>query len=686
MKRERTEGARQRREHALWYSVLTAVLPVFALLLTGAFVLFCVMYGSVRPLVTIELGEQTPEVEGFLRGECDSAAYAVEPEPYYKSAGDYRLYVSANGRAVPVILRVRDTQPPTAKGTETTVPAKHPLTPEKVIRDLRDQSLVKITYETAPDFDAIGDYEAKILLEDASGNSSRVTSTVHVRTVREELVLEAGDPVPTAEDFLIGQFETVEMSPVTEEMLREPDVYPIRITADGITAETRLTVRDTIAPTGRGVTCIAVPGETVLPDMLVADVSDATAVEAAFVTPPNANSLEPQTMQITLTDRGGNITSLYATLLFSNVKPIEIEARRTGIAIGELLEEGTYTEAALDMLYIPNDPGLHVLGITVDGVRNLAVIEVRDTTAPALSVSKETHYLDTPVPADAVVDVVDATDTAVAFVSEPDWMKPTQPITVTAVDTSGNRSELTFDLVLSPDTEPPVLYGVRDRYCYMNETVAFLAEISAQDACDGAVEVGVDASAVDLSRAGNYTVVYFATDRAGNTARKSAVMHVIPAKVDEARATEVAQQILSRILTDDMTLAQQIEAIYDYVYNNVHYTADSNKQDWRSEAVRGLTKGRGDCFTSYAAARLLLEQTDAQTISVQRSGPNTHHYWLLVNIGTGWYHYDACSAWTGKYRCFMFTDADTRRYSKTYWRYDKSLYPSVATEPYRGGK
>ena len=198
-------------------------------------------------------------------------------------------------------------------------------------------------------------------------------------------------------------------------------------------------------------------------------------------------------------------------------------------------------------------------------------------------------------------------------------------------------------------------------------------------------EVTVDASGVDVTQTGDYYVTYFATDRCGNTASKAIVMHVVRSKINEDRAQEIADEILAKILTDGMTLAEQVEAIYDYVFTNVRYASTSNKQDWRGEAVRGLTVGRGDCFTSYAAARLLLEQTDAEIVSVQRSKPNTHHYWMLVNIGTGWYHFDACNAWTGVYRCFMWTDEQTQRYSRSYWRYDKSLYPPVATERYRGG-
>jgi transglutaminase-like putative cysteine protease len=278
------------------------------------------------------------------------------------------------------------------------------------------------------------------------------------------------------------------------------------------------------------------------------------------------------------------------------------------------------------------------------------------------------------------------TETEIRFAEEPDWTKEMQEVTVIATDAGGNSVEKRFTLKLKPDTEAPVLYGVKNRFCYVGEPVAYLAEVSAVDNCDGEVKVEVDASNVNESRRGNYRVTYRATDRAGNTVRKTVTFKFIRAKVDDDEAQAVAEKTIKKIFTDDMTLAEQIEAIFDYVHTHIRYTPKSNKQDWRSEAVRGLTTGRGDCFTSCSAARLLLEQTDAQIMSVQRAGANTHHYWLLVNIGTGWYHYDPSCVGASRRRCFMWTTEQTRKVSKTYWGFNASLYPPVATEPYNGGK
>ena len=686
MKQARTEADRQRREHALWFTVLKFGLPVFAAMIAALFVLVCVAYGRVRPIVTIELGENSPEASAFLRSDAFDARYRSEPEIRYKKAGDYRLYILTGNMSVPVRLQVKDTVSPAADAAETTVPVNRTLTPDKLIRNLKDQSVVKISFENAPAFGTIGDYDAVVLLEDESGNTARVNVPVHVRAAVDEVICEAGDPVPEQRTFLIGTYETVEMTEITEAMMHEPGEYPIGITADGVETGSRLVVRDTVPPTANGTTRVVLPGEEVTPDMLVSGLFDETEVKASFVSAPDPEVRTPQTIGIELVDRGGNETTVTSTVLYSSIAPVKIEARRSPLEVTELIAGADAADAALSETFVPSVPGTYLIPVTVGGEQNLAVVEVEDTTPPVIAVQKTDGFTNTPLPPEALVSAEDVTETVLSYADEPDWSIESQEVTVTAVDVCGNRSEKRFTLTLKPDTEPPVLYGVKNRFCYVGEPVSYLAEVSATDNCDEEVKIEVDASEVDDSRRGNYRVTYSATDRAGNTVRKTVTFKFIRAKVDDDEAQEIADKIIAKILTDDMTLAEQIEAIYNYVHNHITYNPKSNKQDWRSEAVRGLTTGKGDCFTSYSAARLLLEQTDAQILSVQRAGANTHHYWMLVNIGTGWYHFDPSCVGASRQRCFMWTTEQTRRVSKTYWGFNESLYPPVATEPYNGGK
>ena len=90
----------------------------------------------------------------------------------------------------------------------------------------------------------------------------------------------------------------------------------------------------------------------------------------------------------------------------------------------------------------------------------------------------------------------------------------------------------------------------------------------------------------------------------------------------------------------------------------------------------------GDCFTFYSASYALLQKIDCQVLSVERMGGKTEHFWCLVNLGTGWYHFDTCNVGPEKLRCFMKTSEELVKYSQQYWRFDTTLYPAVETVPY----
>ena len=684
MKRQ-TAQAKTQNKPTLHKRILAIALPVVATILAAGFVFVCIQYLKVKPVCTIELGSESPKAEAFLYNANREIAYAKAPESLYKEPGNYLLSVRMNGLPLPVLLRVRDRTAPKAKPVETTVSTKASLTPDKLVKNLQDASILKLTYVSEPDYGTVGDYEAIVRIEDQSGNATEITIPVHVRITVDEVTAEAGDPVPDVRAFLIDDYDAAFVTELAPSVMAQPGTYPIRILAEGTEAESTLVVRDTVAPTATVKTVVAKPDTAVSPEDFITNVQDETAVTATFAVAPDPDSRLLQTVEVRLTDLGGNETVLPCTLLLTNVAPFALEASDSTIHITDALAAQAGTEVTLEQPFLPDELGLHQIAVRIGGEENLAIIDVRDTIAPTLSVVVENWYLNAPEPASFFAEVSDFTETTVAFETEPDWSKTTQPVTVVATDAGGNEARAMFVLTLEPDVDAPILYGARDRYCYLNETVAYLLDVYAEDNCDGEVAVKVDASRVDPSQTGTYPVTYTATDRAGNVTECTVNFTIVTPKIMEGEAEEIAQKILKEILTDDMTLAQQIEAIYNYVFRNVHYVGRSDKTDWRAEAVRGLTTGKGDCFTYYASARLLLEHTDAEIMSVERLGGRTRHYWLLVNIGTGWYHFDACNAGTGKHRCFMWTNEQTNAVSTRFWHYDETLYPPVATERYRGG-
>lgn len=148
---------------------------------------------------------------------------------------------------------------------------------------------------------------------------------------------------------------------------------------------------------------------------------------------------------------------------------------------------------------------------------------------------------------------------------------------------------------------------------------------------------------------------------------------------------EAVTELLEAIITDDMDKLAQTRAVFDYTRTHITYTGTSDKSNWEEGAYEGLTARKGDCFTYYAVSRALLTALGIDNLEVQRVGGPTSHFWNLVNIGTGWYHFDATprSSKMPAFVSFMFTDEEaadyTERAGRNYYTFDGTLYPERAT-------
>ena len=113
------------------------------------------------------------------------------------------------------------------------------------------------------------------------------------------------------------------------------------------------------------------------------------------------------------------------------------------------------------------------------------------------------------------------------------------------------------------------------------------------------------------------------------------------------------------------------------------YSSSSAKRwDWKREAWRGLTRKRGGCFTFCAAARVLLEKIGARAIFITRNS-GIRHDWLLVDLGTGWYHFDPLNSGpSAKFQCFMLTTKEVQDLYPFFWRFNEKNYPELADTPF----
>ncbi|MGN0141318.1 MAG: immunoglobulin-like domain-containing protein [Roseburia sp.] len=359
----------------------------------------------------------------------------------------------------------------------------------------------------------------------------------------------------------------------------------------------------------------------------------------------------------------------------------------TSVSVSDFMKseryEGVYTEASPTV--DTDTPGIYNVFIKSGPFTYHSELTVQDTKAPQgtvqeLSVSKG----NTVSASEFVTAVEDATQVTVSYAKVPDFNTVgDQEVTVRLEDAGGNVTDLSTVLHVEPeDTEPPVISGVEDLTVEVGKSISYKREITVTDNCDDNVELVVDSSGVNLNEIGTYTVSYSATDRAGNTVTATAQVFVVEASAQTATAEEVnavADQVLSEILTDDMTQLDQAYAIYRYVHDNISYIDSSPKDNWVEGAYLGLVEHKGDCYVYAMTAKCLLTRAGITNMDIEKIPSDTRHYWNLIDVGEGWHHFDATRRKDGT-EFFYWTDAELMEYSNANsgsHNYDPEQYPEI---------
>lgn len=249
----------------------------------------------------------------------------------------------------------------------------------------------------------------------------------------------------------------------------------------------------------------------------------------------------------------------------------------------------------------------------------------------------------------------------------------------TSYDYSNNRTSYHWGTV---DTTPPVIKGfvksnsynqnMPYQVVYSNDKdYDYFQYVKAEDDREGKVSLTVSTKNVNFKKAGTYKITYTARDKAGNIAKANAKIQVRKIKLVD----EIAEEVLSDIIKDKWSVKKKATAIYNYTRGHISYVGTSNKKSWEKEAVNGIRYGKGDCFTYYSVARALLTRAGIPNIEVTRYRGEGHHWWNMIYVEGGWYHYD-CGPRNGGGRFCMLTDAQLKQYSKTHgnkyiWNYKK---------------
>lgn len=650
-------------------------------IVTGCIIVIFAAYYRIFPYATLEYNDELSTQLFTDREGRFLSDYSQVP----KTKGLHVLFLRARGNlGVPVLLRVEDTTVPRAEPVPSVlVPLGKTTSPDQLITDVRDNDIVQIYFESEADFRTIGAHHINVIVEDMSGNKTAIPCRYDVRGVEQELTMEAGADLPDLSDYLICDPAVTHpeiASPYTDEIRHHTGTYDVIFTfwTDGFYQKdiAYLTVMDTVAPSGEGTFLTIVPGNEIRPESFVQNVHDETDMTFEYEKAPDLNVHEEQTVVVRVTDEGGNSTDITSTLIATTIPPITVEARNQPLKPEDF---GLSGETIVE-LFVPDNLGTYLVKMWIDGKEEASFVTVEDTTPPKISVCDVgTIYVNHPLEPDELFSVEDVFDATIQFASEPNWAEAgKQKITVYAEDANGNRAERTETIKLVADKEPPVIYGVIPRNVYKGESIAYLAEVFAEDNVDGMVDITVDSKVVN-GMVGRYLVTYTATDICGNSTSKKCYYTVVEPRATEEQLHTLAKSVIDQIITPEMVMAEKLNAVFYYVRNRVKYNGSSNKMDWRFEAVRGISKGMGDCFTVYSVTKALLDELGVQYMSVKRQSSQSRHYWVIVNIGTGWYHFDPLYIRKLNFCCFMWTNRQCAVKSY-YWRFDHSKYPEIATE------
>ena len=351
-------------------------------------------------------------------------------------------------------------------------------------------------------------------------------------------------------------------------------------------------------------------------------------------------------------------------------------------------DAGSFVEAGKNAVFLTrmSEIDFHKVGdyevlLDVDGETCSSTLHVVDTVPPQMEVRDVESFLQVPRKAeDFVLSSEDATELTFTFRQEPDLsLAGTQEVEIVATDGGGNETVRQARLTLQEDTQAPVIHGAVDLDYFIGESISYRKNVKVVDNCEEGVKLEVDTSGVDLKKEGVYPITYVAEDLAGNRATATVNLTVRARMYSLEEVNACADAVLAEIIEPDMSLRDKAWAIYSYVLNNVSYISHSEKGDWIRAAYEGLVDKKGDCYVYACTARALLTRAEIPNMDIRKIPTSFEHYWNLVDVGDGWYHFDTTPR-PDHPTIFLWTDEELMEYSAEHYdafEYDPALYPEI---------
>lgn len=646
-----------------------------------------IYYNGINKKIFVELGNDLPKATDFIK-DAGEAFYITDiSEIDKRKTGEYTVKINCNGKEKKVYIIIKDTLTPVIEAEDIDISVYEEPSAKELLTKIFDESKVKIEYKKAPDFGTVGNYDTIIRATDEAGNVTEVSLTVNICRVKDYVEYEFGTEFPPVESFIFSDIDTGKMITNLETTVDKPGTYYVTIEIDGKNYKTKLIAVDKTAPVVVGrdaeITYADIENKKALmPNDFVYSFEDAADVSMYFLDTPDYAGKSVTDVNIAISDVSGNTTIISRKLYVVEHKGMDV-ALYSGVVTDNVLTAGidgvkvSLVSGSVDT----NKLGRYPVVVNVDGEERNICINVVDPDAP--SANAVAVVLDSKkdiVPEMFVADVSDTSKVKLEFENDIDTInRGIQMVRVKLTDEGGNYSYINTTLNILYDAIKPEITGVASVTTYIRQKPDYLLGVSAVDDVDGILNITVDDSKVNYEIPGIYQVTYKASDNSGNVITQNANVEVM--NVTRELVDSMVDDILKDLVNESMTMKEKAWACYVYIQDNVRYINQADQSSTAKAAYDGLTLGVGDCFTYASLVEVFFERIGAETVFVKRHNGVYNHYWELCNLGTGWYHVDATPR-NSVFKCFMKTDAELQAESSTYWIYDKTLYPEVATSIY----
>ncbi len=315
-----------------------------------------------------------------------------------------------------------------------------------------------------------------------------------------------------------------------------------------------------------------------------------------------------------------------------------------------------------------------------------STLTVRDISAPTAEVKSLTLELGTmPEAEDFLTDIQDETAVSVRYAMAPDVMlEGEQTVGILLEDEAGNATVLTAFLTLYDPTHVPVIEGVSNKKVFVGDTISYRTGVRVVAELDDSPTLEIDNSAVDLDRAGVYTVNYKATDAFGRvgTASIQVTVEEKPLNYDDMlRRDAMIEAVLEQIITPDMTDIEKAFAIFRWVRLSIPWKNYRTKHDEVYDALVGLEGNPGDCYIHGIICKLMLDRVGILNTMIEKNDATGMHFWLLVCFEGEWYNMDPSPIYIHQYVAFLATDDQLKEYAAKYrphlYDMENSLLPKT---------